>query len=97
MVEKRMLEKMTKKELVDYCASLFETRLKSVNRCNEAAFTLEKIDECLKKNEVDKADELRRAYIDEYDSVFASERAVVAMFNEIAFGKILNGRAKINK
>ena len=96
MVEKRF-EKMTKKELVDYCASLFEMRLESVNRCNEAAFTLEKIDECLLKNEVDKADELRRAYIDEYDSKFPSERAVVAMFNELAFGKILNGRAKKNK
>ena len=96
MLEKR-LEKMTKKELVDYCASLFKARLESTNRCNYAAFTLEKIDECLKKNEVDKADELRRAYIDEYDSVFASERAVVAMFNEIAFGKILNARAKKNK
>ena len=96
MVEKRF-EKMTKKELVDYCASLFETRLESVNRCNDAAFTLKKIDECLLKNEVDKADELRRAYIDKYDSVFASERTVVDMFNEIAFGKILNGRAKKNK
>ena len=96
MVEKRF-EKMTKKELVDYCVSLFETRVESVNRCNEAAFTLEKIDECLLKNEVDKADELRRAYIDKYDSKFASERAVVAMFNELAFGKILNGRAKKNK
>lgn len=96
MVEKSF-EKMTKKELVDYCASLFETRLESVNRCNEAAFTLEKIDECLLKNEVDKADELRRAYIKEYDSKFPSERAVVAMFNEIAFGKILNARAKKNK
>lgn len=96
MVEKRF-EKMTKKELVDYCSALFETRLESVNRCNEAAFTLEKIDECLMKNEVDKADELRRAYIKEYDSVFASERTVVAMFNEIAFGKILNARAKMNK
>ena len=96
MVEKSF-EKMTKKELVDYCASLFETRLESVNRCNDAAFTLEKIDECLLKNEVDKADELRRAYIDKYDSVFASERTVVDMFNEIAFGKILNGRAKKNK
>ena len=96
MVEKR-LEKMTKKELVDYCASLLETRLESMNRCNYAAFTLEKIDECLLKNEVDKADELRRAYIDEYDSKFPSERAVVAMFNEIAFGKILNARAKKNK
>ena len=90
-------EKMTKKELVDYCASLFETRIESVNRCNEAAFTLGKIDECLLKNEVDKADELRRAYIDKYDSKFPSERAVVAMFNELAFGKILNGRAKKNK
>lgn len=96
MVEKRF-EKMTKKELVDYCASLFEMRLESVNRCNEAAFTLEKIDECLLKNEVDKADELRRAYIDKYDSNFPSERAVVAMFNELAFGKILNARAKKNK
>lgn len=96
MVEKR-LEKMTKKELVDYCASLLETRLKSMNCCNYAAFTLKKIDECLLKNEVDKADELRRAYIDKYDSVFASERTVVDMFNEIAFGKILNGRAKKNK
>ena len=96
MVEKR-LEKMTKKELVDYCASLFEMRLESVNRCNDAAFTLEKIDECLLKNEVDKADELRRAYIKEYDSKFPSERAVVAMFNELAFGKILNARAKKNK
>lgn len=96
MVEKR-LEKMTKKELVDYCASLFRARFESANRCNEAAFTLEKIDECLLKNEVDKADELRRAYIDKYDSVFPSERAVVAMFNELAFGKILNGRAKKNK
>ena len=96
MVEKRF-EKMTKKELVDYCASLFEMRLESVNRCNEAAFTLEKIDECLLKNEVDKADELRRAYVDKYDSVFPSERAVVAMFNELAFGKILNARAKKNK
>ena len=96
MVEKSF-EKMTKKELVDYCASLFEMRLESVNRCNEAAFTLEKIDECLLKNEVDKADELRRAYIDKYDSKFPSERAVVAMFNELAFGKILNGRAKKNK
>ena len=96
MVEKKF-EKMTKKELVDYCAALFETRLESVNRCNEAAFTLEKIDECLLKNEVDKADELRRAYIDKYDSVFSSERTVVDMFNQIAFGKILNGRAKKNK
>lgn len=96
MVEKRF-EKMTKKELVDYCESLFETRLESVNRCNDAAFTLEKIDECLLKNEVDKADELRRAYIDKYDSKFASERTVVAMFNEIAFGKILNARAQMNK
>ena len=96
MVEKRF-EKMTKKELIDYCSALFETRMESVNRCNEAAFTLEKIDECLAKNEVDKADELRRAYIDKYDSKFASERTVVAMFNEIAFGKILNGRAKKNK
>lgn len=96
MVEKRF-EKMTKKELVDYCSALFETRLESVNRCNEAAFTLEKIDECLLKNEVDKADELRRAYIDEYDSKFPSERTVVAMFNEIAFGKILNARAQMNK
>ena len=96
MVE-RMLEKMTKKELVDYCASLLKTRIKSVNCCNEAAFTLEKIDECLLKNEVDKADELRRAYIKEYDSKFPSERAVVDMFNQLAFGKILNGRAKINK
>ena len=96
MVEK-MLEKMTKKELVDYCASLLKTRIKSANCCNEAAFTLEKIDECLLKNEVDKADELRLAYIKEYDSNFPSERAVVAMFNELAFGKILNGRAKINK
>ena len=96
MVEKRF-EKMTKKELVDYCASLLKTRIESANRCNEAAFTLEKIDECLLKNEVDKADELRRAYIDEYDSKFPSERAVVAMFNEIAFGKILNARAKKNK
>ena len=96
MVEKR-LEKMTKKELVDYCASLFEARLESVNRCNYAAFTLEEIDECLLKNEVDKADELRRAYIEKYDSKFHSERAVVDMFNQIAFGKILNGRAKKNK
>lgn len=96
MVEKRF-EKMTKKELVDYCSALYETRLESVNRCNEAAFTLEKIDECLLKNEVDKADELRLAYIKEYDSKFSSERAVVAMFNEIAFGKILNARAKKNK
>ena len=96
MVEKSF-EKMTKKELVDYCASLFEMRLESVNRCNEAAFTLEKIDECLLKNEVDKADELRLAYIKKYDSKFPSERAVVAMFNQIAFGKILNGRAKKNK
>ena len=96
MVEKRF-EKMTKKELVDYCSSLFETCLENVNRCNEAAFTLKKIDECLLKNEVDKADELRRAYIDKYDSKFVSERTVVDMFNQIAFGKILNGRAKINK
>ena len=96
MVEKR-LEKMTKKELVDYCASLLKTRLESMNRCNYAAFTLNKIDECLLKNEVDKADELRRAYIDEYDSSFPSERTVVAMFNELAFGKILNARAKKNK
>lgn len=96
MVE-RMLEKMTKKELVDYCASLLKARLNGMNCCNEAAFTLEKIDECLLKNEVDKADELRRAYIKEYDSKFPSERAVVAMFNELAFGKILNGRAKKNK
>lgn len=96
MLEKR-LEKMTKKELVDYCASLFKARLKSMDCCNYAAFTLEKIDECLLKNEVDKADELRLAYIKEYDSVFASEKAVVAMFNEIAFGKILNARAKKNK
>ena len=96
MVE-RMLEKMTKKELVDYCASLLKARLNGANCCNEAAFTLEKIDECLLKNEVDKADELRREYIKEYDSKFPSERAVVAMFNELAFGKILNARAKINK
>ena len=96
MVEKSF-EKMTKKELVDYCSSLFGARLESVNRCNEAALTLEKIDECLLKNEVDKADELRLAYIKEYDSKFPSERAVVAMFNELAFGKILNGRAKKNK
>lgn len=96
MVE-RMLEKMTKKELVDYCSSLLKARLNGMNCCNEAAFTLEKIDECLLKNEVDKADELRRAYIKEYDSKFPSERAVVAMFNEIAFGKILNARAKKNK
>lgn len=96
MVEK-MLEKMTKKELVDYCAALLRARTNGVNCCNEAAFTLEKIDECLLKNEVDKADELRRAYIKEYDSKFPSERAVVAMFNELAFGKILNGRAKNNK
>lgn len=96
MVE-RMLEKMTKKELVDYCSSLLKARLNGMNCCNEAAFTLEKIDECLSKNEVDKADELRRAYIKEYDSKFPSERAVVAMFNEIAFGKILNARAKKNK
>lgn len=96
MVE-RMLEKMTKKELVDYCSSLLKARLNGMNCCNEAAFTLEKIDECLLKNEVDKADELRRAYIKEYDSKFPSERAVVAMFNELAFGKILNARAKSNK
>lgn len=96
MVEKSF-EKMTKKELVDYCEAMFETHLESVNRCSDAAFTLEKIDECLLKNEVDKADELRRAYIDKYDSVFTSERTVVDMFNQIAFGKILNGRAKINK
>lgn len=96
MVE-RMLEKMTKKELVDYCSSLLKARLNGMNCCNEAAFTLEKIDECLLKNEVEKADELRLAYIKEYDSKFPSERAVVAMFNEIAFGKILNGRAKKNK
>ena len=96
MVE-RMLEKMTKKELVDYCASLLKARLNGMNCCNEAAFTLEKIDECLLKNEVDKADELRRSYIKEYDSKFPSERAVVDMFNQIAFGKILNARAKINK
>ena len=96
MVEKSF-EKMTKKELVAYCTSFFETRIESVNRCNDAAFTLNKIDECLLKNEVDKADELRRAYIDKYDSKFASERTVVAMFNEIAFGKILNARAKKNK
>ena len=96
MVE-RMLEKMTKKELVDYCSSLLKARLNGMNCCNEAAFTLEKIDECLLKNEVDKADELRLAYIKEYDSKFPSERAVVAMFNEIAFGKILNARAKKNK
>ena len=96
MVEK-MLEKMTKKELVDYCASLLKARLNGMNCCNEAAFTLEKIDECLLKNEVDKADELRRSYIKEYDSKFPSERAVVDMFNQIAFGKILNARAKINK
>ena len=69
MVE-RMLEKMTKKELVDYCASLLKARLNGMNRCNEAAFTLKKIDECLLKNEVDKADELRLAYIKEYDSKF---------------------------
>lgn len=96
MVEKRF-EKMTKKELVDYCAALFRTRVESVNRCNDAAFTLEKIDECLKQNEIDKADELRLAYIKKYDSVFASERAVVDMFNQIAFGKILNARAQMNK
>lgn len=96
MVE-RMLEKMTKKELVDYCSSLLKARLNGMNCCNEAAFTLEKIDECLLKNEVDKADELRLAYIKEYDSKFPSERAVVAMFNELAFGKILNARAKSNK
>lgn len=95
MVEKRF-EKMTKKELVDYCSALFEARLESVNRCNDAAFTLEKIDECLLKNEVEKADELRLTYIKKYDSKFASERAVVAMFNQIAFGKILNARAKKN-
>lgn len=96
MVEKRF-EKMTKKELVDYCAALFETRLESVNRCNDAWFTLNKIDECLMKNEIDKADELRLAYIKEYDSKFTSEKTVVAMFNEIAFGKILNARAQMNK
>ena len=96
MVEKSF-EKMTKKELVDYCEALYKTHLEGISRCNDAAFTLEKIDECLLKNEVDKADELRRAYIDKYDSKFASERTVVAMFNEIAFGKILNGRAKISK
>lgn len=96
MVE-RMLEKMTKKELVDYCSSLLKARLNGMNCCNEAAFTLEKIDECLLKNEVDKADELRRAYIKEYDSKFPSERTVVDMFNQIAFGKILNARAKSNK
>lgn len=96
MVEK-MLEKMTKKELVDYCSSLLKARLNGMNCCNEAAFTLEKIDECLLKNEVDKADELRRAYIKEYDSKFPSERTVVDMFNQIAFGKILNARAQMNK
>lgn len=96
MVEKRF-EKMTKKELVDYCTSLFETRVESVNRCNDAAFTLKKIDECLLNNEVDKADELRIEYIKKYDSVFTSEKTVVDMFNQIAFGKILNARAQINK
>lgn len=96
MVEKRF-EKMTKKELVDYCSALFEARLESVNRCNDAAFTLKKIDECLKQNEIDKADELRLAYIKKYDSVFASERTVVELFNQIAFGKILNARAQMNK
>ena len=96
MVEKRF-EKMTKKELVDYCEAMFETHLEGVNRCNDAAFTLKKIDECLNQNEVDKADELRLAYIKKYDSVFTSEKTVVDMFNELAFGKILNARAKKNK
>lgn len=91
----KTFKQMTKDELVEQCKAYCGIIHDTIEREAAACQTIDEIELLVLQNKVEEADELRIKYLKNYDSKFNSDRCVLRMFNEIAFGKILN--ARVNK
>lgn len=93
----KTFKQMKKDELVEQCKAYCGVIHDKIECEVVATQTIDEIELLLLQNKIDEADELRIKYLKNYDSKFDSDRCVVRMFNEIAFGKILNARVNKNK